>query len=413
MKIPTFKLAFTIAKRYFGGKKSIQAINIISWISMGAIAVSSAAMIILFSIFNGLENEVKELFTAFYPDLKVSKENGKFFNLSEQQKKEFAQLDGVSYLSYSLEDMVLLANEEEQRPAILKGVDQSWFAISGMDSLMLDGEAKWDQKLPYDQVLIGLTIASALRVDTRDAFASLNIYYPRSGSNLSQNPESALSRLNVKPTGMFHIQDEFDGQFVLTPLSTAQKFLERPNQFTSVEIKTSSSVSEAAMRKNLEQILGEGFKIENRFQQNRTLFMIMQSEKWAVYFILLMVLIIASFNMIGSLSMLVLEKRKDIVILKSMGATPQLIRYVFLIEGGLVAFVGGIIGISVGFLVCLGQMYFGWVELPDGFAMSAYPVAFQLSDFLLVALTTLIVGLLAAWYPAAKAAKQPLYLREE
>lgn len=413
MKISTVQLAFTIAKRYFRGKKSIQAINIISWISMGAIAVSAGAMIVLFSIFNGLENEVKELFTSFYPDLKISKESGKFFNLSKEQKEQLAKLQGVSSLSYVLEDMVLLANEDEQRPAILKGVDQSWFTISGLDSFMLDGQAQWDSKLPYDQVLIGLTVASALRIDVRDAFASLNIYYPRAGSNLSQNPEAALNRLSVKPTGMFHIQDEFDGQYILTPLATAQEFLEHPDLFTSVEIKTNSKVSESGMRNKINQILGEGFNIENRFQQNKTLFMIMQSEKWAVYFILLMVLVIASFNMIGSLSMLVLEKKKDIVILKSMGATPQLIRYVFLIEGALVAFAGGLIGILTGFLICLGQLYFGWVALPDGFAMSAYPVAFKGGDFLLVGITTLIVGVLAAWYPAAKAAKQNLYLREE
>lgn len=380
---------------------------------MGAIAVSAAAMIVLFSVFNGLENEVKVLFTSFYPDLKISKETGKFFSLNIDQKQKLAKLNGVADLSYVLEDMVLLANEDEQRPAKLKGVDEAWFAISGLDSFMIDGTAKWDKKLPYDQVLIGLSIASALRVDVNDAFASLNIYYPRAGSNLSLDPESALKKLSVKPMGMFHIQDEFDGQYVLTPLSTAQRFFDRPNQYTSLEIKTNASVSEEDLRISLSNILGEGFKIENRYQQNKTLFMIMQSEKWAVYFILLMVLIIASFNMIGSLSMLVLEKRKDIVILKSMGARPHLIQYIFLIEGCLLAFVGGLIGLTIGFLICLGQQYFGWVQLPDGFAMAAYPVAFQLTDFLLVGITTLVVGFLAALYPAAKAAKQAMYLREE
>jgi len=409
----SIQLAFRIAKRYFRGKRSIQAINIISWISVGAIAVSAAAMIILFSVFNGLEDKIKEMFTSFYPDLKIEKESGKFFALSQNQKQQLAQLKGITYLSYSLEDMVLLANEEEQKPAMLKGIDKAWFAISGMDSFMLEGEAKWTAPLPYDQVIVGLSIASSLSLDVKDAFVSLNIYYPRQGANLSQNPESALKKLSVKPTGLFHIQEEFDGQYVLIPLNTAQDLFERPNEYSSVEIKTNGAVSEEKLKKSLSEIFGTGYHVENRFQQNKTLFMIMQSEKWAVYFILLLVLVIASFNMIGSLSMLVLEKKKDIVILKSMGARPDLIRLVFLFEGGLLAFSGGFLGILIGFLICLGQQYFGWIELPDGFAMSAYPVSFQFTDFFLVIVTALVVGILAAWYPAEKAAKQGMYLREE
>lgn len=413
MPVSPLSLAFKIATRYFKGKKSLQAINIISWISIGAIAISAAAMIILFSVFNGLENTVKELFTSFYPDLKVESKIGKFFTLNAEQKKSIQNLSGIQHFSYSLEDMVLLANEEEQRPAILKGIESEWFQISDLEHFMIEGSASWGNNMPYIPVLLGLGTASSLGIDVRDAFSSLNIYYPKKGRQIVQNPESALKRLSVKPEGLFHLQDEFDDQFVLTPLSVTQSLFDRPGQYSSLELKINQTVTEERMKQSLAAILGPDFLIKDQFQQNKTLFMIMKSEKWAVYAILVLVLVIASFNMIGSLSMLVLEKKKDIVILKSMGASSTLIRLVFLLEGTILALTGGIIGICFGLLVCLGQMQFGWIGLPDGFMMTAYPISFRISDFILVMVTILIIGILAAWFPALKASKQQMILREE
>lgn len=391
----------------------MQAINVISWISIGAIAVSTAAMIILFSVFNGLEDTVKSLFSSFYPDIKVEKIKGKFFKLTDLQKQEISGLKNVHFFSYSLEDMVLLANEEEQRPAVLKGIEEQWFQVSQLEKYMLEGSAAWENNLPYPPVIVGLNIAAALRLSPRDAFGSLNIYYPRKQANFAQNPESALKKILAKPEGIFHIQEDFDNQYLLTPLSVAQDLLERSGQYSSIEFKMNPNFSEKETQLNLERILGPDFKILSRFQQNKTLYMIMQSEKWAVYSILLLVLVIASFNMIGSLSMLVLEKKKDILILKSMGALPSTIRFVFLFEGVIIAFFGGFIGILFGTLVCLGQRYFGWIGLPDGFIMSAYPVSFQFSDYLLVSCTAIMVGFIAALYPAWKASRQAIYLREE
>lgn len=405
--------AFKIAWRYFRGKKSAQAINIISWISIGAIAVSSAAMIVLFSVFNGLEDTVKDMYNAFNPEIKITASKGKFFRIPEAKKAQIANIPGIAVASYSLEDMVLLAGNEEQRVAKLKGVDNAWFRVSALDSFMTDGEASWKDNQAYTPAIMGLGVSIALGIDVNNAFTGLKIYYPRQGAAITENPEEALNSIVVKPEGNFRIQDEFDGQYVLVPLEAARHLFGAGDRFSSLEIALKPGASEAKVRKELQQLLGDSFSIANRFEQNKTFFMIMKSEKWAVYAILLMVLLIASFNMIGSLSMVVLEKKKDIAILKSMGARKRMIRAVFLMEGGLLAVFGSTIGMLAGLLFCIGQQYYGWIALPEGFIIDAYPVLMQVKDFMLVAVTALAVGLLAAWYPALKAARQAIYVREE
>lgn len=405
--------AFKIAWRYFRGKKSAQAINIISWISIGAIAVSSAAMIVLFSVFNGLENTVKDMYNAFNPEIKVTAVKGKFFNIPEAQKQAIAGIPGIAAASYSLEDMVLLAGDEEQKVAKLKGVDDAWFQVSHLDSFMTDGEASWKSNTGYTPAIMGLGVSIAMGIDVKNAFSGLKIYYPRHGAAITENPEEALNSIVVKPEGNFRIQDEFDGQYVLVPLAAARYLMGIGDQVSSLEISLKRGGDEAGVRKKLQEILGDGVTIANRFEQNKTFFMIMKSEKWAVYAILLMVLLIASFNMIGSLSMVVLEKKKDIAILKSMGARKSMIRALFLMEGGLLAVFGCTLGMLTGLLLCIGQHYYGWISLPDGFIIDAYPVLLQVQDFVLVAVTALAVGLLAAWHPAVKAAKQAVYVREE
>lgn len=413
MSLSQLKLPFRIAYRYFKAKKSLQAIHIISWISMSAIAVSTAAMIILFSIFNGLEGTVKSLYSSFYPDVKIIAEKGKFFQISPKQQKEISQLNGIEAVSFSIEDMVLLANDGEQKPATLKGIQPPWFNISNLNQHMLDGEAAWDKGLPFAPAIVGLHIAITLKLDPKDAFSSLNIYYPKKGQLLTRNLEAAFNQLQARPQGIFHIQEDFDNQYVLMPLEEVQELLNQEGYISSIEMKTNNSVSESKLISQLTEILGPNHKVLTRYQQNKTLYAIMQSEKWAVYIILALVMVIASFNMVGSLSMLVLEKKQDIMILKSMGASTRTIQVTFLFSGLILSLVGASIGMSIGYLICLGQSYFGWVKLPDGFIMNAYPVSFQFTDFILVLSSALFIGWMAAIYPAKKAAVQQIILRDD
>ncbi len=409
------KLAATIAWHYFRGKKSAQAINIISWISISAIAVSAGAMTVLFSIFNGLEGTVLDMYSAFYPDIKITAAKGKFFAVDAQQQQAIGSLKGIALASYTIEDMVLLSGNDEQKVGTLKGVDRQWFDVTHMDSFIVEGKGQLDEDKNYTPAVVGLNIAAALGADVNNVFSFLRIYYPKPGAkSLSvQDPEASFNSIAVKPDGIFRIQDEFDGSYVLTTFAAAQRLFGKEGQLTSVELKMKPGAQAAAIKNELRRLLGDGVKVEDRFEQNKTLYLVMRGEKWAVYAILLLVLLIASFNMIGSLSMVVLEKKKDMVILKSMGATQGLVQRIFLFEGCCLALVGGVLGIGSGLLLCLGQQYFGWVGLPDGFIISAYPVELRLADFALVAGTVIAVGVLAAWYPARKAALQPLVLREE
>ncbi len=408
------KLEFKIAWRYFRGKKNIQAINIISWISISAIAISAAAMVILFSVFNGLEATIKNMYTSFYPEYKITGEKGKFFQITESQKQDLSKIPEVSSLTYCIEDMVLVSHNEEQKVAILKGVDNKWFDISELERYMLEGDAKWqsENSSPYIPVLMGVSMMASLNVDMNSVFSDLAIFYPDLSVNIAQNPESALNNYPLKTNGIFHIQEEFDGHYILAPLAATQEVFKQQNSYSSIEMKAYNPHSETAIKKEIQSILGKEFIIETRFEQNKTLYMVMQSEKWAIYAILLLVLIIASFNMIGSLSMLVLEKKKDIIILKSMGANKRVINRIFLIEGMILALVGGGTGIILGYLISLGQKYFGWIELPSGFIVQAYPVGFKLEDFILVFITCLFIGLFAAWFPARKAGKQAINFQE-
>lgn len=408
-------LPLKISWRYFRGKKSAQAINVISWVSICAIAVSTAAMVILFSVFNGLEGTVMGMYTAFYPDIKVSAVKGKFFNINEEQERKIQLLDGIENISYTLEDMVLLHANDQQKVATLKGVDNKWLKATDLNKYMLDGEAIWQDNVPFVPALLGSGIAIALGVDVNNVFSGLNIYYPRQGmviANLEQ-AEAALNSIKVKPEGAFEMQDDISGEYILIPIQAARHLFDVGNRISAIEIKLEANASEQAIRASLLNILGEKVNVETRYEQNKTFYMIMRSEKWAVYAILLMVLLISSFNMIGSLSMMVLEKKKDISILKSMGAQPDLVRSVFLVQGGLLALLGGGIGIIAGWLICIGQQYFGWIALPEGFIIEAYPVEIQAGDFLLVIVTALSVGILAAWYPAVRASKQFLDVRLE
>lgn len=407
------KLIFQVVWRYFFVKKSVQAINIISWISMGAIAVSVAAMVILFSVFNGLDHTIKELYTSFNPELKITPEKGKFFQLSKTKEAQLKGLPGLAFMSETIEDMALLSNDNEQRPAVLKGVDNVWFSVSSMDSFMISGSAAWPENASYVSAILGLSIANSLSIDVNNPFSELRIFYPKSNFKLNLNPEQSLSTLLTRPEGLFHIQEDLDDKYVLLPLRAAQRLFQQPGMISAIEMKANNPSDVSQLRRAAKQIMGDDFKVADRFEQNQTLFMVLSGEKWMVYVILLFVLLLASFNLTGCLYMLVLEKKKDIAILKSMGMSARSVRRIFLSEGVFLALAGAVMGIVLGFLICLGQIYFGWVGLPNGFVIAAYPVAFEWTDFILVFFTALIVGLLAAWYPAFKAGRQPVYLREE
>lgn len=404
-----------IAWRYATGKKSAQAINIISWISMAAILFSTAAMIILFSVYNGIEGITKDLYTAFYPDIKISPKTGKYFKGNPNQITTLNQTDAISLYSYTLEDMVMIANQDQNKIAHLIGVNNDWFKINSIDNHMVEGVAAFNELYTIPPAIVGLRLAASLGIEANNIFTNFTVYHPKTNYNFaSAEGVEGFNQLNIQPSGIFRVASMMDEKYIIVPIKFATQLFEKDNEFSTIAIKAKEPNKIETLIEELKKTFPEEhFLIEDKYEQNKTLYMILNSEKWAVYAILLMVMLVASFNMIGSLSMLALEKKKDIVILKSLGATDKLIYQIFLRSGLLLTGIGALGGLVFGYIICWLQQQFGIIEMGGGFIVNAYPVAFKLSDFILVLISIIIIGLIASIFPATKAAKSSLVLKEE
>lgn len=393
-------LVWQLAWRYMRGKRSANAVPVLARISMIAIAVSSAAMIVIFSVFNGLEGMVKDLYKGFYPDVKITVNKGRFFPLTAQQLAAVAKMPGVERFATVIEGNAIVNNPNinEQKVIMLKGIDNSYLLVNDIRASITGDDTVSSGELPT--AIGGVKILNSLGVDINNVFSRFDIYYANPESALiTDNPES----ITVHPAGAFRISDDFDDQYILAPLQLVQKLFHQTNKYTSLEIKIAPGADENKVVKNLENFFGSNYTVATRYQQNKTMYMVMRSEKWAIYAILVMVLLVASVNMIGALTMLVLEKQKDMAILKTMGVQSQTVRAIFLLEGILWALTGGIIGLGLGSIICVLQQQFGIISVGGSFLMDAYPVAMSATDFLLVLLTVATVGALGAWFPASKA----------
>lgn len=406
-------VARRIAYRYLIGKKSAQAINIVSWISLGAITIATAAMLLSFCVFNGFEGLIKDMYVAFYPDLHISPEEGKNIQITPAQRQALDKMENVYAWSPVLEDMALLQGYDQQKVITLKGVDDKWFTINNIDSYMVSGQANWTTQQYAHPAIVGLQIAYELGIDVTNPIQDFTIFYPNTDKANFASLD-AIKQITAIPTGAFSIQQEFDGQYILTNLATARDLFNTPEDYYSgIDIKL-KDVSGRATQKTinaLQQVL-PNVSVKTRYQQNQTLYMIMNSERWLTYGVLLLILVIASFNMIGSLSMLVLEKRQDISILKSMGAGPDMIFKVFMWVGTYIAGVGVTLGLILGTILAIIQQQFGIISMGEGFVISAYPVQFSILDYGLILITTFGIALIATYFPAKKAAKQAMIFVE-
>lgn len=391
-----------LAVRYLRGKRSANIVPILSRISMVAIAVSSCAMIVLFSVFNGMETLVRDLYKAFYPEIKITATKGKFFSFSDEQYYKLRKIEGIVSSTRVIEDNVLLNSNKEQRVALLKGIEKNYLEVNNVKPYIDEG-ADSVMEFPVPTALVGRQLMNYMGIELNDIFNEIIVYYPNAhNSNLSLSPENAFQSLRLKPEGTFRVQDEVDSRYVLASLPMVQELLQARDKYSSIELSLASNADEQEIQSELQKFLGNNYRVETRYEQNKTLYTVMYAEKWAIYGILVLVLLIASFNMVGALSLLVLEKQKDMAILKTMGATNATVRNIFIVEGMLWSLIGGVIGLIGGSLICLGQQQFQWIKLQGSFLIEAYPVNMQYSDFLLIIFTILVVGLAASWYPAKR-----------
>ena len=399
-------LIWQLAIRYLLGKRSANAVPILSRISMVAIAVSSAAMIIIFSVFNGLESMVKELYKGFYPEIRISVVRGKFFPLDGAKLTAIKGMAGVQEISACIEDNAMVIDERNkgQNVVVVKGIDKNYFAVNDVKKYIVHGDDSVSMGHPYTAI-VGLHIINELGIDFNYPFSKMDLYYPNpTSTNPEADPASAYQQLSLHPAGIFKIESEFDSKYVLAPMPLVQQLFHAEGKCSSIEIKAKPAAVEA-IKKQLQQLFGTTYRVESRYEQNNTMYAAMHTEKWAIYAILVLVLFIAEFNMVGALAMLVIEKRKDVAILKAMGAQQGAIRSIFMLEGTLWSLIGGITGIVLGVAICLVQIQFQLVPMRGDFLASSFPVEIQATDLLLVISTILVVGVLAAWYPAIRATK--------
>ncbi|MBS1580273.1 MAG: ABC transporter permease [Bacteroidetes bacterium] len=397
------------AWRYFKSKKTTNAINIIARISVIAIAVGTTALIIVLSVFNGFEDLVKGLYADFYADIKVSPVKGKTIILTPEQINQLKNINGITQTSLVAEEKALLVNGDNQAIVYVKGVDDNYTNTSNMLAHIVRGKFILGN-IENPKLVIGAGIENAAGIDVERSLTSVNIYLPdRKAKNLL-NPEN-LTAYTLQPSGTFLVQQDFDNKYVFTNLAFAKFMLGlNANEYTSADIKTNNNSNK--VKTQIQKILGANYLVQTRYEQNQSLYMVMNIEKWVIYAILSLILIVAAFNIIGALTMLVIEKEKDIAVLKAMGANNKKIQSIFLFEGILLASIGGISGILLASVICFLQMQFHLIKLSGGsFIIDYYPVQLNIFDFVLVAVTVLIIAILAAFIPAKKASMQEFSLK--
>jgi lipoprotein-releasing system permease protein len=405
-------LKLLFAWRYFKSEKSVNAINIISWISVLAIAVVVAALIIVFSVFNGFEDLVKGLYADFYADLSITPTIGKTLILSQNQINQLKQIKGVTAISLAAEEKAVLVNGDYQSIVTVRGVDDNQNLVSNISGHVIRGKyALGTTEKPG--IVVGVGIENAAGVDVEKGIYPATLYMPNRNNLQHLGSIEGMNSFSVVPTGTFMVQEDFDNKYVFTNLGFVKYMLDmKQDEYSSCEVRLDSTMNEKRIITDIQSLLGYKYLLQTRYQQNQSLYTAMQIEKWVIYGVTCLILMVAAFNIIGALTMLVLEKQKDIAVLKAMGATDATIQYIFLSEGILLSVIGGAIGISLSTIICLLQIKFHLITLSGGtFLIDYYPVKLLWSDYLIVFLTVLVIAVLAAWFPARKAGREELALK--
>jgi lipoprotein-releasing system permease protein len=401
------------AWRYFIAKKSTNAINVIAWVSMIAIVLITAAFIILLSVFNGFEGLVKSLYSSFYADLRIAPKNGKSITVTPLQFSKMKVIYNIEAVSKIVEEKALLQNGEIQTIVYLKGVDDNYTQVTSVDNKMIRGEFNLGDSNKAS-VVLGSGIENALSVMSDRNLYPLTVYLFKRGVSANVvDPYQAFSAENVSTSGTFFIQQDIDNKYAITNTAFMKRMLSMgEEEYGSLEIALRNPGEADDTKQELKKVFDDNYVIETRYEQNKSLYSVMNLEKWAIYGILTMMLIVAAFTMIGALTMLVLEKQKDIQILKALGADNHRVRRIFLSEGILLAGMGAFAGLLLAVVICWAQVRYKLIAIEGGtFLIDYYPVELRFSDFILVLVTVMLIAFLASWFPARKAALQPVELK--
>jgi lipoprotein-releasing system permease protein len=392
-------LSLFIAKRYLFSKKKANIINIISGISIVGVSVATMALVVVLSVMNGLDGLIKSLFSTFDSDLKITVAEGKSFLADSEEFNSIRNMTEVAYFSEIVEDNAFLRYDERNTYGTIKGVGGRYAEMTGIDSTLVEGEF-FLKKDNINFAVVGSELANTLAVGVRFV-TPLHIYVPRKGKKMKLSLESNFSHKHIFPSAIFSIHQEVDSKYVIVPIDFARELFELEDKVTAIEINLNDDANADEVQERVKLLLGDGFVVKNRYQQHDYLYKIIKSEKWAAYLVLIFILLIASFNIVGSLTMLILDKKDDITTLRNMGATRNLIKRIFLLEGWSISFIGAVVGTVLGVLLSIAQQSFGLLKLQggDSFIISSYPVEVIPLDILTILTSVLLVGFFAAWFP--------------
>ena len=392
-------LSLLIAKRYLFSRKSRNIINLISWISLAGIGIGTMALIIVLSIFNGIDGLIKTMFSTFDPDIKISIAEGKTFTPNAPEFEQIRKNPGIAIWCEVLEDNALLSYRERQSPATLKGVSSNFQQLTLIDSVLVDGDFILEED-GRPMAIVGSELAYNLSIGL-NFINPIHIYVPKRTASRVINPMNAFNREYLFPSGVFSVQQEYDSQYIILPIDFCRKLLGYKDEVSAIEIGLKKDFDVEDVKDDIRNVLGDKYLVKDKYEQHEYFYKVMASEKWAIFLILGFILIIASFNNVSSLTLLVLEKKKDMHVLQSMGIRVKKIRQIFFSEGILMTAIGIISGLLLGSLLCWLQMTFGIIRFPSSgsYVTDIYPVQMEALDFVLVGLMVLVIGIIASLIP--------------
>lgn len=393
-----------IAQRYLFSRKKMHAINIISGISMLGVFVGSAALVIILSVFNGFEKVILSLYSNFTPEIKIEPARGKTFNPNTAYFKQLSHNPALFSYTQTLQEKALIRYGDRQFIGTLRGVSKDFLKNPQLDSTIQNGSFTLDVAgNPF--VVIGATVQNSLGVNINNPMAQLQIYSPRRKIVNAVNPEDEFVRRGINVSGIFSIQQDFD-DIVVAPLAFTRDLLDEPTDVSSIELNFKKRTNINEQQEAIQEKLGSAFLVKNRFEQNTELYKTLKTERWSVFLILVFILIIAIFNIIGSLTMLVIDKRKDIAILTSLGAGKPLIQGIFFFEGMMISISGCVLGMLAGLIFCVLQQQYGFIKMGGQMmVIDAYPIHLKVNDFIIVFLTVSGIAVLASGVSARLSVK--------
>ena len=402
------------AWRYFKAKKSTNAINIIARISIVAIIIGTAALILVLSVFNGFEDLVKSLYSSFYADLRISPSSGKTITVTKEQLQKLQNVKGIKVFSLVAEEKAFLQNGEYQSVAYMKGVDDNYRYVSGVADHLVKGDYDLGTA-DIPKLILGAGVENALGIEADKNIFTLQIYLPRRGTTELLDPMENISSDTIRTSAAFIIQQDFDNKYGITNIDFAKRALRfQPDEYSGIEIKVNDPSEADDIAGDVQKIFGKGYAVENRYQQNKNLYSVMNMERWIIYGVLSLILVVAAFTMISALRMLILEKEKDINVLYALGGNKAFIQKIFLSEGLLLAIIGGAVGMLLALIIAILQIKYHLIPLQGGsFLIDYFPVKLQPGNFLLVGATVFVIALIASWLPSRRVLNQEFSLRSE